>query len=169
MTDVYVHPKYIGGSQLGGGLDPDYDLAIVVIPDTPQTAYMKEKRVQARFNTATSPVGTSFRVRGTGALEDIKKKGDVPNMAIPGMADQPKNDAMIDVHENSLSYISAIATSATRVCRGDSGGPALEYGRVRLGKRKTKVPIVWGIIQAFFQRLPRTRARISGCAPSRAS
>lgn len=125
LVDVSIHPRYRGKHQTTK-LErqyPSYDLAIVQFFDPDEDlAVAKESRGKMRIFVGSNKRRESRRLRGTGFRNEF---GGAP---LPGVTDMPQRDEELVIKRVSANYFSSTATARVRICRADSGGPAIIMG-----------------------------------------
>lgn len=122
FVEVWVHPKYRGTHQSSKveRQRPSHDLAIVSFfsPDL-TLAVAKSPRAKMRVFVGDNKKGETRRLRGTGFRFHAN---NAPN---PGVVDSPKKDEEMRIGKVHKDYFTSVATESLRLCRMDSGGPAI--------------------------------------------
>lgn len=161
---VYIHDRYTGGHQ--GSIKNHtafaYDIALVGFEEEDRPEALKDPAFRSRFliRHSSSLKNKGLTVRGHGKRKtkaQMPKSPGLPgglpgingsNHPIPGgpdvagAADAPPDDHPIKIRAAAKHYFRAVASKAgPRMCKGDSGGPALYTGG--------KFPVIWGVFSGF--------------------
>lgn len=122
LVEVTVHPRYRGNHQdfTNNRIFPSFDLAIVRFfdPDT-DLKVASEPRGKMRVFVGDNYKNQTRRLRGTGFQDG---SGSYP---VAGRVDMPHRDKETSIQSVARNYFSAIATQSVRICRSDSGSPAI--------------------------------------------
>lgn len=123
-VNAIAHPDYNGSYQLiDETLSPDDDLAILEI-SSPKTDFPYAQHKSNRMRILSSQFNNTKKllVRGTGTR--VRSHG--PNVASNGTVERPANDIPISISGSTQKQWWSVASDKVSVCKGDSGGPAID-------------------------------------------
>lgn len=136
----HVHPSYNDKFQVSGSIMyPDWDLAILEVANPKADfKYAAAKSNRMSILVSQHSKSTKLLIRGTGSR---RVSGD-PDLSEPGVVQSPPLDYPLSIHTLSNNRITGVASIDLEVCKGDSGGPAINVHHFGL-------PLQVGVFSGF--------------------